>query len=206
MVEEKKVPAYEVTVKGQYYASSGRDRFLKTYGPEKFLLPEVVEIVTGRKEVKKKVEGQQVKRFEIVKSRLNALRCAQHVIQRQLLPDRLSEKHPACVSFRTCSIVASVRVMVNPSELSIFSTNAKSVDEMSLSELSQYCRIHALSVPVSSFKDVKDARRAVMEADSETSETRVRPEEPGGIQEKAGEVSSADEVPVDQEDPAESMI
>lgn len=218
MAEQQKtkmIPGYEFVVRGQYYSAKGRERKLKSFGPFTFFLPETVEVVTGRAIVTKKVDGKPVKSSEQIISKLNAVRCANHVIQRQLLPVKLAEKHPDATTFRTCRIISTKRVL-RP-ETDFINLADRDVMAMSIPELKQFCKLKGLDVQPTAFSDVEDARLAVQDElmliamsatpeDAPAGDTTTEEPENAGITTSDGEVTSGDGVPVDEEDPAKNLI
>src|SRR3990172_3026249 len=92
--------AYKFTVAGKYYAGAGKGKEINFYKPETFILPEVVEYVSGRGFRKEMVEGKEVKIPIPIKTRSNALRCALHIIQRYHLVPRLRERYEDFGGFR----------------------------------------------------------------------------------------------------------
>jgi hypothetical protein len=236
-MSETKAPrtGYEITVKGQYYAHQGRDKFLKTYGPLKFYIPDVVEIVTGRKMVDTVVDGRVVKRSVPVRSRMNGARVAQHYIQRNLLQDALKEAHPDSSGFRTCVIVDSKRVNL-PDDLK--ELEEVPIKQMTLNQLRRFCSLNSLSVPIDAFTDINDARQAVSDEyesqqmaqkrnnptahlqPADVDPTTVAPQTegqapthdgsgnpvPAGVKVGDGPVSSPDNVPTDEEDPLKNLL
>lgn len=156
------VRAYEVTVRGNYYAASGKDRLLKVFGPVTFTIPETVKIPNGKKRVPKKEGGKTISVVEqqYADRSVTVPNVALYVVQRQLLPPWLAANHPDSVSFRICAIVpGGLRPVMKPaSEVNIL---IKPVMEMSVAELVIFCKMHQIPVEPSAFGSTNDAREAV---------------------------------------------
>lgn len=230
MSNEKLIVGYDVTVRGQYHAASGKDRILKTFGPVTFFLPEYVEIPNGRKKVQRVVDGRLTQMFEpqFAKKSIATDNVALWVIQRRLLPTWLAQNHPDCVTFRTCQITpGGMKRVQRPAADAIILD--KPVREMSIHELAAFCKMKNLVVPVSAFKDVEEARAAVlMEMESagvsspRASDAAAAPgaipaeEVPAGVRAAAGPTapidlgngrrSPNDGVPVDEQDATADLI
>lgn len=227
---------YAVTVSGQYYSGSGRDKMLKVFSNEKFYIPEVVEIVNGQKYIFMKDPSdpsgkRQLKKAVPNKQTVNGLKAALHVIRRRLIDARLAEKYQDYTNVRTCFIVDQKPCLIPDSEIVDIK---KPILEMSLTELNMLCASESLMTVPKMFASLDDARQAVSgEMKQKTGVSRntltvgntltvvptfeeesyVQPETTGvsepetaGVSESSGEVTSEDGVPVDEEDPAASLI
>jgi hypothetical protein len=207
--------AWEFTVQGEYRAMSPNGVVLKHYKSEVFILPEIVEYVSGVVSVDKVVDGKTVKRSEPKISRSNATRVAQHVILRYHLPVRMKEKYPDFKSVRTMEIFKKQKVKVDPSQLNNLSETP--IQDMTESDLMQFCAMNDLSVNLDVYGDLADKKIAVETEWNKKSKSKkaiARSEnpdeealsEPEGIFVSEGRVSSNDGVPIDDEDPAEALL
>jgi len=206
----KMITGYNCVVRGTFHAASGKDRVLKTFGPATFFLPEYVEIPNGKKKSEVIVNG--AKRIVIQsltkKSSVAADNVALYIVQRRLLPTWLAENHPDAIGFRTCSITPGGMKRVQRPESELVNLD-RPVDQMSLQELTAFCKMKNLNVPVSAFKDVHEARVAVLaEMDPASAPPLVstEPQAPEGVDAKYGAVSSSDGIPTDEEDPASDLL
>lgn len=213
---EDMVVGFDVTCRGQYYASSGKDRLLKVFGPVTFFLPEYVEIPNGKKKTEKMIDGvkRTVHEPQTKRSSVAVDNVALWVIQRRLLPTWLAENHPDQVGFRTCQVTPGGMKRVQRPASQVINLDKK-VTEMSMQELAAFCRMKNLNVPVSAFKDVVEARAAVIAemdpasgaAEAAAALPPVREAEvPTGVVAKSGAVSSEDGIATDEEDPAADLI
>lgn len=217
MPNEKNVTGYEVTVRGQYFARNGKDKFLKNYGPITFFLPEVVDIPDGR-EIKKSTVGGKLTQVSTPKTARRSVttgNVAMYVIQRRLLPVYLEEKFTDYVTFRTCHIVGSLRRVVRPAT-DIQDLENKPLEKMSLAELKTFCVIKRLDIPITAYRDTAEACEAVRQALEDAKQAAARAKKPSEIPieegpegvetHEGGPVTSADEVPVDNQDLAEDLL
>lgn len=156
------IACYNVTVRGSFYSASGKDRILRSFGPVTFTLPEHVEIPNGKKRVEKIVNGKKVQEWvpQVAKRSVTSENVALWVVQRRLLPTWLAENHPDGTAFRTCQIVPNgiKRALKTAKEIQ---DPSKTIWEMSIPELSAYCKMKSVNVAVSAFTNVDDARQAV---------------------------------------------
>lgn len=211
MTQEQK--GFAVTVAGQYYAGTGRDKLIKSYKAEVFYIPEVVEIAIGRKYVEKQnADGKKIRVSVPDKKSVSGKTAALHVIQRRFLAARLQERYPDYTGFRTCQII-DIKPSVIPAEHVVDIT--RPVKNMNLVELKTICAMESLNTNPSMFADLDDARSAVA---SELAENRKKAgarrlvdekpveDAPVGVGASYGAVTSDDGVPTDEEDPAAGLM
>lgn len=207
---------FRIIVTGQYYAGAGREKVLKVYKSETFYIPETVEIVNGRDIVMKDLpNGKKVKTTVPRKQTVSGAKAASHVIQRRYLAARLTDKYPDYAGFRTCQIVDIQPVAEIPAgELVDLS---KPVNQMNLYELNVLCATESLVSKPSMFADLQDARLAIIAERKENgvkepsarAQTLVNNDDAdakAGIKVASGPVTSEDGVPIDEEDPMESLL
>ena len=204
---------YNVTVAGQFYAGSGKDKQLRAFKSEVFFIPETVEISIGRKFVEKlNADGKKIKVSVPNKKTVNGLKAAQHVIQRRLLGDRLSEKYEDFAGVRTCVILNYKRTTMPADQVMDLE---KPIDEMSKQGLRTICALESLNTDPNIFASLDDARQAIKmelgqikpeDAYAPVEETTLPTDGEEGVTESVGAVSSSDGVPTDNEDPAEGLM
>lgn len=156
------VVCYQVSVRGNYYASDGKNRILKGYGPVTFTVPEYVEIPNGKVKKEKVVNGK--KSFEIIqtfkKTAITTENVALYIVQRKLLPAWLVAEKPDCVSFRTCSIIpGGLKRVIKP--VSEVANLKKDIKDMVMPELKAYAKAEELSIDPTMFGTLQEAREAV---------------------------------------------
>lgn len=196
---------FKVTVAGQYYSGTGRDKVVKMYKGEVFYIPTVVDIAIGRKFVETtNAQGKKVKTSVPDKKRVSGKGAALHVIQRRLLRNRLASKYQDFAGFRTCQIV-DVQPCTIPADQVIDTT--KPISQMTLDELVSIVAMESLDTNPQMFADLDDARAAVaMELKRPFVQKPVSDEAPEGVLTASGAVSADDGVPTDEEDPAEGLM
>jgi len=158
-LEQEMVEGYEVTVRGQFYARDGKMKILKVFGPETFFIPKEVEVEAGRKIENKTVNGQLMRKGVPVFRKCDGLVAAQHIIQRQLLPARLTENYPGSDGFRTCHIVNKKKVSKPADEVRLI--DKMPLSKMTLGELQAFCKKRNIQLPVDQFGSPEDACEAV---------------------------------------------
>lgn len=204
-MSEELIEGYTVTCRGQFYRASGRNRTVGVFGPITFFLPPSVTIPNGKKKITKKIDGQDVTRYEQQFKRESVLtpNVALYVVQRRLLPTWLAENHPDSVRARTCSIIpGGIKRATRPA--SEAAGLDKPVKDMSVQELQAFCKMKEILIDLSVFPEVRDAREAVQyELDIKTESKRQALEDPAGAQ-AAVSVSDEDDDP-DDEDGADML-
>lgn len=169
MAKTKDAPAkaelilgYEIKTRGQYYS---KDKSLKMFELT-FFVPKEVEVQVRRVWKWFKSGKSRIKRSVPVYDKVNGRENAQHIIQRLLLPGALTKDYPDALGHKTCHIV-STKIASRPAS-SFADVSKKSVDEMTRSELFQFCKLHSLATPIDSFSAIEDARQAVQDSYDET--------------------------------------
>lgn len=204
-------PGYKITVSGQYYAGVGKDKQIKTFANEVFYIPLTVKVQNGRKFVEQIVAGKKTRVSVPIVQEVNGLRAAQHVIQRRFLAARLSEKYTDFSNIRLCQIVDQQNAMVPADQL--IDVREKPIKSLTLGELKTLCSMESLSTQPGAFANLDDARAAVA-AELRTAGGASLPKavaapveaEDDGIRRSEGAVTSDDGVPIDEEDPAASLM
>jgi len=171
---KKTVKGYKIVVQGQYRARGEKGKTIRFYKKEEFCLPKISKYVEGRKWKKIKGPDGEPKKISvpnIVKA--NSLRCANHIIQRYLLPYRLQEKYEDFDSIRTCHIVKKSKLTDIDADYGRDVTELK-IEDMTESELNQFIRIYDITVEMNYFQDVADKRMAVEQAFREQRESSTR--------------------------------
>lgn len=184
---EQMTQGYQITARGEYYA---KNRDLKIYMLT-FFIPKIVEVQVRRDWKWFKSGKSKIKRSVPVYDQVNGRENAQHIIQRLLLPSELSEKYPDSMGHKTCRIV-DVKIASRPAS-EFGDITKKPVAKMSRNELSQFCSLHSLKVPLESFGDIIDARQAVQDSYDESTMY---------AQEQKGADSDLEKIDPDKEDDA----
>lgn len=154
---------YEFTVAGEYKGSGADGKAVKRFfKDEVFYLPETVSYVSGREYEETVVNGRIVKKTKpkIVKS--NALRCAQHVLLRYHLPFRLKEKYDDFIKVRTFELTKKKKVQLK--DALIPDVSKMKIEDMTESELRQFCVFKDLNVTLEGYGDLADKKMAVEQA------------------------------------------
>lgn len=206
MASEKQQVAYEVTVRGNYYAASGKDRLLKTYGPVTFTLPEKVEIPNGKKRIEKDLGGgkksaEVVQMFKTVP--VTDENVALYIVQRKLLPTWLADNKADCVTFRTCQVIPNgIRRVIVPAEKVV--VLKKEIKDMSMQELKAFAKLNNLPVDPNMYGSVQEARQAVKDEMEFKALAGEVPATDGTTQpDPDGAVITDEKIP---DDPADSLI
>jgi hypothetical protein len=198
------IEGFNVTVRGQFYRASGRNRTVGVFGPVTFFLPPTVTIPNGKKKIKYKIDGQEVFRHEQQFKRESILtpNVALYVVQRRLLPTWLAENHPDSVRARTCSIIpGGIKKAIRPAADAVGLD--KPVKDMSLQELEAFCKLKGIILDLTAFTrsengEPNEAREAVQyELDVLTENKRTAKAGENGTEPPAG--TDEDDDPEEEE-------
>lgn len=160
----KMSPGYEIRVSGQYYARDPNTsvKSIKVYKPESFVFPKIVSYKKGmKKEVTEHEDGSTTSKVvpDVVKA--NAANVSLHLIKNYYIKDRLSEKYPDFVDVRTCSIFSKEETLIDPGETR--DVTQQDVRDMTKAELLQYVTMNDITVSLSNYPDLGDAKNAVIQ-------------------------------------------
>ncbi|MEE9528825.1 MAG: hypothetical protein V3V88_02100 [Dehalococcoidia bacterium] len=156
-----KAKGYEVTVEGQYY-SNGPNKPLKFYSKEKFIFPEIITFVDGKKQIERIVNSTAKSVWVPNVRRANALQVCLGQIKNFLIEDRLKEKYADFVSVRTINIFSKEEINIEAAKYQDVTT--KAIKDMTKSELSQTIAIQDLNIVLSNYADLGDMKNAVKQA------------------------------------------
>lgn len=153
-------PGYEIKVSGQYYAMNPETsvKSIKTYKPEAFQFPKIVQYKKGMKKVViENEDGSSTSKVVPDVVPANAANIALHLIKNFHITPRLETLYPDFLSVRTCSIFSKEEIQIPESEAS-----EKDVKNMDKAELLQYVAINDLNIVFTNYADLGDARNAVV--------------------------------------------
>lgn len=169
---------YEITARGTFFAAQDRNKVLRTWGPEVFEMPLTMKIKTGFMWKEESRGGHKIKRAVPRFEEVNCLAWANHIVQRYLLPARLSAKYKDFVRFHTCQIINTSQVHIDKKAAE--SLKEENIETMTLEQLRALCALKAVALPLDSFADVTEARKAVRDElqNLKLAERRANKQEP----------------------------